>query len=290
MTATAAGNANLDGLALGNVGAPANPYLIQSIKVLDLPTKRAVRYQNQSVHGVFLTPLDYFGSRTIAIEIIIANNTATDTMTAVRNLVEKAVIYQEDQRQYLDVWLPGESDVWRYYGRTLDVSTTELNTKNTAVRCNVRFDTDVSAGVSVTETVTTLNYAAPTIGGFSYPRTYNYTYGGAFSSGASITNVGNFPYEPILKIYGPCVDPDIQSDQNSERVKFSGLTIGSGDYVEIDIRNSTVLLNGVSSRYSKLDLAATKFIKIYPGTNNISWRPASGTGSYLEVIWRSARM
>ena len=290
MAVTYPGNAELDGLALGNRGDDTNPYLVVGTTSLNLPSKRVNRYTVSGTHGVFQQPVDYFGSRSVTLALLVRGADSTATMSAVRTLVEKAAIYQEDVEQYLDIWLPGESEAWRFTGRVIDVKTTAANTQHSAMQCAVRFDTNLASAITPTATTTTLTFQPSVSGGWEYPKTFPYTYGSGAGASVNIVNSGNFPYEPVMRIYGPCTDPVITSAVNNQRIEFTGLTVLSGDHIEINTRNGTVLLNGTANRYSYLDLTTTTFIKLFPGSNLISWTPNTGTGSYLEIDWRSARM
>jgi hypothetical protein len=77
-----------------------------------------------------------------------------------------------------------------------------------------------------------------------------------------------------------------------KRVSLLGLSIGAGDYVEIDMRDETVRLNGnvALSLIQYLDVVNSSFWSLLPGSNSIvmSGSLPDGTNSKATVIWRDA--
>jgi hypothetical protein len=129
----------------------------------------------------------------------------------------------------------------------------------------------------------------------TYPRTY--PAGGGFAGEGSLAySSGTTFAPPIIRIYGPGVDPDIEIDSPSGaaygRWAFDGVTLLASDYLEIDVAAGTVLLNGslASPRYDKLDFALLRWGLIVPGNNTISLAFASGTdtNSSAIVTWHDA--
>lgn len=94
---------------------------------------------------------------------------------------------------------------------------------------------------------------ALSVTGYGYPRAYNRTYGGGISggSGTSIYNSGTVISWPEITITGPVVNPYIINDSwptiNVPRIRLAA-SLGVGDSVVINMRNRTVVLNGIVSR------------------------------------------
>jgi hypothetical protein len=128
--------------------------------------------------------------------------------------------------------------------------------------------------------------------GRSYDRSYPLDYGEAAPAGlVTVVNDGNVAVAPLLRLYGPCTDPRVESTTTDERLVFTGLVIAAGDWLEIDCRENTVLLNGLAdqSRYSRLDFVVSDFLRLLPGANSVRYYPVSfDTGARLEVRFRSA--
>jgi hypothetical protein len=142
-------------------------------------------------------------------------------------------------------------------------------------------------------------FATGSSAGRSYPRTYPLTYpGSSFVGGdATVTDDGNYASWPTLRIFGPCTDPGVYwldpvtSENLGIQVVFSGLTIASGDYVEVDTLNKTARLNGdpASNQYSLIDFANTSWGPLQPGGNLIRFAPVTASApSICEVLWRNS--
>lgn len=78
------------------------------------------------------------------------------------------------------------------------------------------------------------------------------------SSGAGLVeNTGTAPTDPTVDIYGPVSEPVLMNLTYSLELAFTGLTLLAGEFVRVDFRRRTVLLNGVSDYRGKVDLAAS---------------------------------
>lgn len=129
-------------------------------------------------------------------------------------------------------------------------------------------------------------------GGRAYPRLYPLDYADASPVGSvSVSNDGNAPVPPVLRLYGPATDPRVENQTTGERLVFSGITLSAGDWLEVDCREKTIRLNGLpeQSRYARLDFTASTFPRLEPGVNTVRYYPVSfGDGARLEVRFRSA--
>lgn len=141
----------------------------------------------------------------------------------------------------------------------------------------------------------TADSAALTVGGGGaevFPHGFPYSYGD-FSGGGNVnvTNGGTVPTFPIVEVYGPITGPAVYNVTTGKVVSFPGLSIGAGDYLEVDMRRETAELNGSPDvnmiRY--LDVAGSEFFALEPGVNAIR---LSGTGfdaaTIARVKWRDA--
>ena len=129
--------------------------------------------------------------------------------------------------------------------------------------------------------------AATSGGGRTYNRTYNLTYAAGGAGGTiNATNAGNFPTRPTVRIDGPVTDPRIENVTAGKYLQFSGLTLASGEWLDIDFQNRTVLLNGTASRYNYLT-STSSFWELGPGNNQIYFTSGSATGT-LTLTYRSA--
>lgn len=294
MAVLRAGDAEINGLSLGHHFNNNSQYLITNVEALGLPSVRSTTHTIVDQHGSFFGSDDYYSARSVVIDMVIRATPGGGGPETVRRAMDELVtttrILESDTKHNLDIWHPGDLEPWRYIGRTRAIQFPDESTTVSRgyARCTIRFDTELPSAVSVIETITPINFAQGQAGGWEYPRTYPYTYGGISASSAIIRNRGNFPYEPKFRINGPCVAPRIINETTGKTLLLNG-TLTAGQVLEIDTREGSVLLGG-ASRFDWLDLSVSEFFTIEPGNNQIRWSPASGDGSSLDVLWRNARI
>jgi hypothetical protein len=130
--------------------------------------------------------------------------------------------------------------------------------------------------------------------GRTYPKTYPWQYAATLSAGASlITNLGSVPSHFTARLYGPCSGPRLTNETTGEQITFTtALTLGAGEYVEIDTRERTAyMLSSVSaSRLTYLDFEETSWWRIEPGENKVRYAPRASTaaGSAAVITYRAA--
>jgi hypothetical protein len=117
---------------------------------------------------------------------------------------------------------------------------------------------------------------------------------GEFTSGGSATlvNGGTVDAYPVVDITGPIVSPTLHNVTTGKVVSLSGLSLSSGDHIEIRMLDETVRLNGDpdSSQIDKLDIATSEFWPLVPGTNSIRLAAASfdAAETFATITWRDA--
>lgn len=143
-------------------------------------------------------------------------------------------------------------------------------------------------------TVENVFAAADVEDGRTYDLTFDRSYPESDPIGTvEIVNDGNVDVSPVLRLYGPCTNPRIENVTYDETLEFTantGLSIAAGDYLEVDVLNSTALLNGdaAASRYGRLDIAESTWWTLRPGVNVVRYYPETfETGSLAEVRYRS---
>lgn len=92
-----------------------------------------------------------------------------------------------------------------------------------------------------------------------------------------LTIGGSAPVYPVIYIYGPCVNPELRTE-DGERFKFTGLTLNAGDFVQIDMLDGTVLLGGAAtaSVWHLVDFTVSTFWTWYPGQHVTRFYATSG--------------
>lgn len=126
--------------------------------------------------------------------------------------------------------------------------------------------------------------------GVSFPISFPLSFTVSASPNAVIlTSGGNQPTPPLLRIYGACTDPAITNTTTGQQIKFSGLSVTAGSYLDVDVAGREVLMNGDPnlSFYSKLDFTQSTWWEIQPGQNLITVTTTSQDSSCeLYVFWR----
>lgn len=114
--------------------------------------------------------------------------------------------------------------------------------------------------------------------GRAYNKGYNYGYGGTTSTSGSINcfNGGNKPVKAIFVLTN-IINPSIVSDTTGQRLNFN-ISIQSTDYLTVDLRDKTVVLNGTANRRGTL-LGGSQWFLLQPGNNYIRFLGATGAGT-----------
>ncbi|MGI5247766.1 hypothetical protein [Dactylosporangium sp. CA-139066] len=87
-----------------------------------------------------------------------------------------------------------------------------------------------------------------TSGGLTWPVTWPMTWDATVASGRlSVTNAGDFPTRPRLRIAGPCQGPRVTFVGNGLALAWD-LTLAAGQWLDVDTDKHTSLLNGQVSR------------------------------------------
>jgi hypothetical protein len=125
-------------------------------------------------------------------------------------------------------------------------------------------------------------------GGWTFPRTMPIRFNVSDSGTASVENLGNRPTPPIFRVYGQAVNPQILLVGTDYRIALTG-TISAGDYLEIDVQNRTLLMNGTTPALNFLDAAATTWFELPKGTSTVQMLAGTfDTSARVAVLYRAA--
>lgn len=137
-------------------------------------------------------------------------------------------------------------------------------------------------------TLKSTNIYLPTAtGGFAFPLGFPLAFGTVSVGGLYLAaNAGNIAvYPSLVRIYGPVDNPQLKNNTTGDYLKLT-LSVASGDYLELNFRDRTIMLNGTASRYSYLDSASTWF-QLEPGDNEIRYTANTyQAGSYCQFQFR----
>lgn len=129
--------------------------------------------------------------------------------------------------------------------------------------------------------------------GRTYPLEFDRTYPVIDPSGSvRVTNDGNADAYPLIRLYGPWSgEASIINDLTGRALVFDGETVAAGNYLEIDTRARTILLNSEASqsRYHRLVFPDSKWWTLVPGEQRVRFVAETFTApAQAQTWWRSA--
>ncbi len=102
-----------------------------------------------------------------------------------------------------------------------------------------------------------------------------------------VVSGGNVAVPWTGKLYGPCSGPELANDTAGGTIRFTtALALAAGEFVALDSRMRTALLNNDSSQsvLGFLDFSASTWWQMQPGSNSIRYSPNSATSSSEAVV------
>lgn len=122
-------------------------------------------------------------------------------------------------------------------------------------------------------------------GGLTFAAAAPFVFGTGGTGGTlDATNLGTIETPYVIVFTGPLVAPTLEHTAQAKILAFSG-TLAAGETLVVDSASRTVLLNGVSSRYSWL--LSPQWFTLEPGANGLRFSGGSGAGS-VQVSYRHA--
>ena len=248
-------------------------------------------------HGIWPAQ-QYFGKRKISIEGSILGSDYGPFNTTVRNLMA-AVLPDPDSGSaasgVLELQFTGMSEavviqctVDGYPQIPLDA------TEGAYAKYQLNFKAfDPRFYGKVSSHVTTTVSTAPV--GRTFAQTFNQTYAAVTFSGdqAVVNNAGNYPTWGQVFIYGPGDSPQLwkyNADGSISKVILNGLVLPTTtDYVYLDFRDRTALLNGVTNAYNYA--VGSTWFHYAKGNNTVRtvWKSYQA-GAHVDYYWQNAYM
>lgn len=103
-----------------------------------------------------------------------------------------------------------------------------------------------------------------------YSRTFPQTYGVAGTNGVEYAvNLGEYQTPAKLRIHGPVSDPAITHQESGASLGFD-LTVGLGEWIDIDLQTRTALLSGAAQTRVPL-VPGSKWFQLGAGINTIAY-------------------
>lgn len=101
-----------------------------------------------------------------------------------------------------------------------------------------------------------------------------------------ICNLGDYPTPPIFTFQGPVNNPRLTLLETGEYLEFT-IALAAGEYLTVNVKEKTVLLNGTTSLRGTMTFASTWF-RLPPGASTIKYTSGSGDGAVVTCEAYSA--
>jgi hypothetical protein len=222
----------------------------------------------------------FFGARAVSLSITLVGNkwTLLDQLAKYLNPAARPFLVYDDAEQPRRIRLRAAEQS--------GVITSPTNQHDVLVQW---FAPD-GVSESLTQTSVTVFASPQDEPGFTFDLTFDINFPTA-PGRTPIIVPSTAPVYPVLRMFGPAVTPrienaaDVSTEGQPKRLTFD-ITIPDGDFLEVNMRERTVLFNGRAdrSRYSTLDFGESEWWALLSGLNQIRYFPVSYSGSTRAVI------
>jgi len=124
--------------------------------------------------------------------------------------------------------------------------------------------------------------------GLVYPLAYPVDYGippGVTPGAVRVSNAGTAQYWPTLRIDGAVTNPVVTMVETGAWLRYKP-ALSSGQWLDIDLANRRVLLNGkASARYNDNVTFGGDWLSVQPGGGSITWTADVGDPAALLSVW-----
>ncbi|WP_282795786.1 hypothetical protein [Streptomyces sp. CC224B] len=283
--------------ALGDVVLGAGTDIpVGNVEGLGTAEARTQDADNPAGDGVF-PGVDLYGARTVRLEAGIRTPAAPDRALDLlarlqQTATDPAVRLTPGAMNVLRMRWPGRP-ARRLYGRLRRV---EATSTATAVSGWIPLDLEFVAADPLfyaddTSTLT-LPLSAGGLGGLRAPLVAPLTTGVAIPHERRgwVTNGGDRPAWPSLRITGPCTHPRIRHAETGQVIELA-VALQTGEHIDIETRPGTrwVLKDGAHNLAPALSAASRLDFALPPGTSELWWTARNYTNSTrLRVTWHAA--
>lgn len=270
-------------LVLGGAGSD---YIVQGWDGMGIPALRNSDSEKPQDYGTFLGP-DLISERTLRLDLTVRGDTPADVVSKVDALL---VEWYVDSRTDTDVIkplslkLPGQA-ARRLNGRPRRTNFDPRRIIGNRVDGTLEYhgadprwysDEEHSEGLVLVSATT----------GRSYDKGFDYGYGGSGTSGTeTLSNAGSIGTLPTVRFTGPVTNPYIENVTTDKTFQLT-YTLGSGEFIDVNFAEATVMLGGTASRYYA---KSGDFWELVPGDNSVRFgASAYDAAASATVTWRDA--
>lgn len=126
----------------------------------------------------------------------------------------------------------------------------------------------------------------PISGGVTFPYMFPVRFGASTGGSAVITNRGTTSTPPVVRFYGPMVNPSISNLTTGQKVQLD-MTLVAGDVITLDMARRTVIQGETTNRMSVLE-SGSRFWQLRAADNYLSFQASEYDAGYVTVTWRDA--
>lgn len=263
---------------------------IQQISGVDSGDTRTNEQQREGENGGFVDA-EFINQRTIVIDATVY----TDDNSLNSFLSQLKQNYRQDNVvKPLYMLFPGinNDEALVLYCKSLGLKydlTSTVSANYIPIQIQLKAEDPLFYSKTVHSYSVVFDTTAP-VNGRGYPKSYNYGYGAtnAVAPGTmTVNNNGNYDTAGKIRI-SHVLSPEIHHDESGRSIKLNANVTGS-DYVEMDLNNRTVKLNG-QYNYAKYLDSASRWFKLQPGSNTLRLTGLSAevTQPVLTVIYQDA--
>lgn len=128
---------------------------------------------------------------------------------------------------------------------------------------------------------TALSSIATTGRGFNKGYPYGYGASVVVGNGVNARNEGGKPVGALIRFYN-VISPSVTSDTTGDVIALN-VTVGAGEFYQLDLRNRTVTINGETNRRNLMANRSRWFL-LQPGDNMLRFTGAAGVGTPLMTV------
>lgn len=259
---------------------PENGFNIRDLN-LGFPVIRSVMDDRPNIDGMD-DRTKFFGSRVVSLDIDLVGNkwTLLDQLAPYLNPRNRPFLVYDEAAQERRVRLRSSEE-------------TAIITAPTNVQ-RVLLQWVAPDGISegVTQASVNVPAAVGVAPGFRFDLTFDIVFPSSSPAGrTNVVSVGNVPSYPVMRLFGPCTNPRIDNSNDPnlsglpKQLKFN-VSLSSAQFLEVDTRERTVLLNGNTNqpRYQTLDFTVSEWWSLSAGDNFVKYFPESFASTARAVM------
>ncbi len=265
-------------------------YDVVDIRGLGMPSVRANDVPRLDTHGALTSRKELLPGRTVNLQVVVQGDPGDGTLDARVTSLSKACQVHDTPgtltfRFPIGYGVASTTDDDRFltaYCRRITKMITASQSSG-RIPCYIQFECPNPVIRCATQSTSLIELTAFG-GGTTFNETFSLGFGTASSLSTLVDNEGNFPAYPNLRFAGPLVDPGIANNTKGQWIQLAGVTIDSGDYVDINFYERSILQSGTTSVYNKLTNDSTWWT-LDPGLNSLTFTASSASAVEMTFNW-----